>query len=96
MYSDDTAPKFPFRAFGSRMLTNREQQILASLRDGMSNKEIANRFRRTEDTVKFHLKNIYKKLGVSCRTQAILVAMSEERPPRSVQEVKPIAAGSER
>jgi len=87
MYSDETAPRFPFRAFGSRMLTNREKQILAGLRDGMSNREIATYIRRTEDTVKFHLKNIYKKLGVSCRTQAIIVAMSEERPVRSTQEV---------
>ncbi|HWY25244.1 MAG TPA: helix-turn-helix transcriptional regulator [Nevskia sp.] len=88
MLLSETALKFPFRPLGRTTLTRREKQILAGLREGMSNKEIAGRIRRTEDTVKFHLKNIYKKLGVSGRTQAILVAMSEELPERSAWEVK--------
>jgi DNA-binding NarL/FixJ family response regulator len=90
MFPDEVVPRFPFRPFGSRTLSGRERQILAALRDGMSNKEIATCIRRTEDTVKFHLKNIYKKLGVNGRTQAILIAMSEELPDRTAWDVRRI------
>ncbi|WP_253950360.1 LuxR C-terminal-related transcriptional regulator [Methylibium sp. T29] len=40
----------------------------------MANKEIASRLFVSENTVKFHLKNIYSKLGVSGRVQAINAA----------------------
>src|SRR3546814_14980524 len=52
-------------------LTDREKQILVYLANGVSNKEIARRIFVSENTVKFHLKNIYSKLAVSSRLQAI-------------------------
>lgn len=55
-------------------LTDREKEILLMLANGVSNKEIANRVFVSENTVKFHLKNIYSKLGVSNRLQALSVA----------------------
>jgi DNA-binding NarL/FixJ family response regulator len=52
-------------------LTNRETEILLSLAEGLSNKEIADRFILTEGTVKNHLYNLYSKLSVKSRSQAI-------------------------
>ncbi|HSW14331.1 MAG TPA: LuxR C-terminal-related transcriptional regulator [Solimonas sp.] len=55
-------------------LTDREKDILVYLANGVSNKEIARRIFVSENTVKFHLKNIYSKLAVSSRLQAINAA----------------------
>ncbi|MBQ0795384.1 LuxR C-terminal-related transcriptional regulator [Zhongshania sp.] len=52
-------------------LTSREMQILSLLAKGETNKNIARSLFVSENTVKFHLKNIFHKLGVSTRTQAI-------------------------
>lgn len=56
------------------ILSAREQDILEKLAIGQSNKEIARTFELTENTVKFHLKNIFSKLSVNKRTQAIAEA----------------------
>jgi LuxR family maltose regulon positive regulatory protein len=55
-------------------LTSRELQILRYLAAGVSNREIAERIYVSENTVKFHLKNIYSKLAVGTRIQAISAA----------------------
>jgi DNA-binding NarL/FixJ family response regulator len=52
-------------------LTDRELEILSALGDGHSNREIAKRLWLAEQTVKFHLTNIYRKLNVSSRTEAV-------------------------
>jgi ATP/maltotriose-dependent transcriptional regulator MalT len=52
-------------------LSKRELPILAALGEGMSNKQIAKEFWLAEQTVKFHLTNIYRKLDVSTRTEAV-------------------------
>ena len=57
-------------------LTKREMQMLTLLAKGDSNKAIARQLFVSENTVKFHLKNIYHKLGVTTRTQAINSALS--------------------
>jgi len=49
----------------------REQEVLEDLVQGRSNKEIARSLDMTEHTVKFHLKNIFAKLKVERRAQAI-------------------------
>jgi DNA-binding NarL/FixJ family response regulator len=51
-------------------LTAREQEILLLVASGASNARIATRLWVTEQTVKFHLSNVYRKLGVANRTQA--------------------------
>jgi DNA-binding NarL/FixJ family response regulator len=51
-------------------LTSREQEILRHVSAGLSNGRIAAELWVTEQTVKFHLSNIYRKLGVSNRTEA--------------------------
>jgi len=55
-------------------LTEREQTILDAMAGGLSNKEIAKDLWITEQTVKFHLTNIYRKLEVGNRTAAARVA----------------------
>jgi DNA-binding NarL/FixJ family response regulator len=52
-------------------LTQREADILRALADGLSNKQIARQFWLSEQTIKFHLTNIYRKLEVSSRTEAV-------------------------
>jgi DNA-binding NarL/FixJ family response regulator len=64
-------------------LSPRELSILESLESGRSNREIAERLFVAEQTVKFHLTNIYRKLGVSSRTEAVHYAYANglvERP----------------
>jgi two-component system response regulator DegU len=52
-------------------LTPSEQRVLESLAQGLSNKEIAQELWLTQQTVKFHLTNIYRRLGVTNRTEAV-------------------------
>jgi DNA-binding NarL/FixJ family response regulator len=54
----------------SALLTRREREILRLVSDGRTNAELATMLWVTEQTVKFHLSNIYRKLGVSNRTEA--------------------------
>jgi DNA-binding NarL/FixJ family response regulator len=51
-------------------ITDSELRVLKALAQGMSNKQIAKELFITEQTVKFHLTNIYRKLDVSNRTEA--------------------------
>jgi DNA-binding NarL/FixJ family response regulator len=55
-------------------LTGREVDLLKALAQGLSNRRIAKEFWITEQTVKFHLTNIYRKLGVVNRTEAVRYA----------------------
>ena len=64
-------------------LTKRELMILKALQTGRSNKQIAEKLFLAEQTVKFHLTNIYRKLEVSNRTEAVRYAYEHgivERP----------------
>jgi DNA-binding NarL/FixJ family response regulator len=56
-------------------LSAREMEILASVTNGMSNKEIANRLNISQQTVKNHMTSILKKLNVQDRTQAAVTAL---------------------
>ena len=55
-------------------LTSREVSVLELVAKGMSNKEIGAALFVSETTIKYHLKNIYSKLGASDRTEAALLA----------------------
>jgi len=52
-------------------LSDRERQVLQLIANGKSNKEIAQELFLAVGTVKKHLNNIFAKLGVKSRTQAI-------------------------
>ncbi|HEY1720139.1 MAG TPA: LuxR C-terminal-related transcriptional regulator [Magnetospirillaceae bacterium] len=53
------------------LLTARETEILNTLGDGMSNKEVARALGISAHTVKFHLETIFRKLGVTSRAEAV-------------------------
>jgi NarL family two-component system response regulator LiaR len=55
-------------------LTDREREVLALMAEGCSNAEIAQRLTITLSTVKFHVGNILRQLGVSSRTEAAALA----------------------
>ena len=63
-------------------LTARERELLAALANGWTNLQIAARTGITRNTVKYHLKNLYDKLGVSNRAMAVALFMSATRPRR--------------
>ena len=58
-------------------LTAREKEILVWVKEGKNNWEIASILDITQDTVKFHLKNIFQKLNVANRSQAIAAALEQ-------------------
>lgn len=58
-------------------LTQRESEVLALLVAGLSNKAVATKLVISEDTVKTHVRGLYRKLGVSDRSGAIAVALRE-------------------
>jgi LuxR family transcriptional regulator of csgAB operon len=66
-------PLLPFETDGTG-LTKRESEILGTIAEGASNEEVAEKFFISPHTVKSHLYNIFKKVGVSNRLQAALWA----------------------
>ena len=66
-------------------LTPRELEVISAVVAGFANKEIAQHFKISEDTVKHHLSNIFDKLGVSTRLELALFAVNQALP------FKPIA-----
>lgn len=66
-------------------LTPRELDVVSAVVAGFANKEIAQHFKISEDTVKHHLSNIFDKVGVSTRLELALFAVNQALP------FKPIA-----
>jgi two-component system, NarL family, response regulator len=56
-------------------LSVREREVLAYVRDGSTNKDIAGILRISEHTVNLHVKSILNKLGASSRTEAVTLAL---------------------
>lgn len=56
-------------------LTSRERELLTALANGWTNLQIASRIGISRNTVKYHLKNLYDKLGVSNRAMAVALYM---------------------
>lgn len=61
-------------------LTGREHELFGTLAQGLTNAQIAKKVGVSLNTVKFHLKNLYEKLGVSNRAQAVAYYLKWERP----------------
>jgi two-component system nitrate/nitrite response regulator NarL len=70
------APAAPEKGAETPQLTNRERQILSAIVAGMTNREIAERFAISEDTVKHHLSRIFDKVGVSHRLELAMFAVN--------------------
>ncbi|WP_081688684.1 LuxR C-terminal-related transcriptional regulator [Inquilinus limosus] len=76
---------FPFLDLGRApddplaCLTVRERELLERLAEGLSNEGLARRFGLSPNTVKFHLRNLYEKLGAANRAQAVAVLLQRDR-----------------
>jgi DNA-binding NarL/FixJ family response regulator len=60
------------------VLTKREMEVLLLAAQGSSNRQIASSLNLSEKTVKRHLANIYEKMGVHSRGEAVRVALQEQ------------------
>ena len=58
-----------------RPLSKRENEILALLKDGLSNPEIAENLNLSIKTIENHIRNIFIKLGAKNRTEAVVLAV---------------------
>lgn len=76
---------------GMLELSSRQRQILVLLRKGLSNNEICSKLGITENTVKVHLRNIYKILNVSNRIEALNAAntldITEDDSPKELSVI---------
>jgi DNA-binding NarL/FixJ family response regulator len=61
---------------GRKLLTAREEQVVALVADGLSNRDVALELKLSEHTVKKYLFRIFDKLGVSSRVELVLYAMN--------------------
>jgi DNA-binding NarL/FixJ family response regulator len=62
-------------ASGSMLLTDREQQVVALVAQGLSNREVARELHLSEHTIKKYLFRIFEKVGVSSRVELVLYAV---------------------
>lgn len=70
----------------SATLSEREQEVLALMALGMSNRQIAHELYLSIDTIKTHVRSVFGKLGVSNRTQAALLAADVGVAPPPARE----------
>ncbi|MEE8392765.1 MAG: LuxR C-terminal-related transcriptional regulator, partial [Rhodospirillales bacterium] len=62
-------------------LTTREQELLKVLVYGRTNAQIADELNIKLNTIKYHLKNLYSKLNVKNRTQAVAIFLRSQEAP---------------
>jgi DNA-binding NarL/FixJ family response regulator len=63
-------------AMGIRLLTPREEQVVALVAEGLSNREVAHELSLSEHAIKKYLFRIFDKLGISSRVELVLYAVS--------------------
>lgn len=68
---------------GEASLTAREREVWAALADGLTNAQVADRLFISESTVKYHVHNLLRKLGVHTRAEAICAAHRRGRAART-------------
>lgn len=57
-----------------RNLTKTEVEVLRGITEGLTHKELANKFHRSPHTIRTHLKNIYEKLDAHSKIEAMIKA----------------------
>ena len=67
-------------AGGETLLTSREEQVVALVTDGLSNRDVATELGLSEHTVKKYLFHIFEKLGISSRVELVLYALHHGSP----------------
>lgn len=80
-----------FAVFLKSGLSRRESEVADLVRQGLKNADVAQKLFVTEKTVKFHLTNIFKKLGIKSRSQLIVWCLPHlsfeektESPPKII------------
>jgi DNA-binding NarL/FixJ family response regulator len=85
----------PATRSGTPLLTEREREILGLVAEGHSNSELASMLGLALQTIKYHLSNVYRKLNVTNRTQAVrqaqLLDLLPEASGRSSGQARPAA-----
>jgi len=77
-------------ANGDNLLTSREEQVVALVADGLSNRDVAAELGLSEHTVKKYLFRIFEKLGISSRVELVLYALNHGAP----QQLQWVVAGA--
>jgi DNA-binding NarL/FixJ family response regulator len=72
-------------ASGRSLLTPREEQVVALVADGLSNREVAGELGLSEHTIKKYLLRIFDKLGISTRVELVLYAVSHGENRRQAE-----------
>ena len=88
-----------FQTADGSLLSARETDVVRCLVEGLTNREIAQRLKLTEHTVKNYLFRIFDKLGVSSRVEVVLYALGNSVPrPSATQgnrkQLQPVAVSS--
>lgn len=65
---------------GMRLLTPREEQVVALVAEGLANRQIARELNLSEHTIKKYLFRIFEKLGISTRVELVLYALNNGDP----------------
>ena len=76
-------------ANGLSLLSNREMEVVRSLAEGLTNREIAQRLGLSQHTIKNYLFRVYDKLGVSSRLELLFMTLTQAGAPRVTDTAAP-------
>ena len=76
-------------ANGLSLLSKREMDVVRSLAEGLTNREIAERLGLSQHTIKNYLFRVYDKLGVSSRLELLFMTLTQAGSPRSKGQIVP-------
>jgi two-component system nitrate/nitrite response regulator NarL len=76
---------------GRNLLSKREQQVVALVAEGFTNRQISQELKLSEHTVKNYLFRVFEKLGVSTRVELVLYALSQNPPNQLAAPEPPVS-----
>ena len=83
-----TRPLRIIDAHGCSLLSKREEEVVALVADGLTNRQISEQLKLSEHTVKNYLFKVFEKLGISTRVELVLYALSQSH--RSDPAIAPL------
>ena len=83
-----TRPLRIIDAHGCSLLSKREEEVVALVADGLTNRQISEQLKLSEHTVKNYLFKVFEKLGISTRVELVLYALSQNH--RSDPAIAPL------
>ena len=86
------APLHIVNAKGKSLLSKREEQVVACVAEGLTNREIAKQLNLSEHTVKNYLFRIFDKLGISGRVELVLYALSHRDAETEAEAESPTSS----